>query len=289
MGPIIADRTSVETRRFAGAGLTLVADIAGDPAAQPVLFLHGGGQTRASWGNALRSVAAEGFRAVALDLRGHGESEWAPDGDYELPRFAADLRQVLSVIDRPAFLVGASLGGLTSLLLAGDANPPPLAGLVLVDVVPHIERAGAEKIVGFMRASPNGFASVDEAADAVSAYLPHRPRPKDTSGLARNLRLGADGRYRWHWDPLYMASDRPPNPVLYREELDAAASRLRIPTLLIRGALSQLVSPEGVRDFLKIVPQAEFVDVSGADHMVAGDKNDAFNDATLSFLKRHAL
>jgi pimeloyl-ACP methyl ester carboxylesterase len=275
-----------ETVRFAGAGIELVADAAGPIDGAPVVFLHGGGQTRSSWRRAVAAVAERGRRGISLDLRGHGESGWSPDGDYRLDRFVDDLQAVLAVLGRPAILVGASLGGLTSLLAVGDRGLPA-AGLVLVDVTPHIEPAGASKIGGFMTAHPDGFASLEEAADAVADYLPHRPRPKDTSGLMKNLRLHDDGRLYWHWDPRMMSGATNVNPARDRDRLDAAARALTIPTLLIRGGLSDVVSPEGARAFLALAPQAEFIDVSGAHHMVAGDANDSFNAAVVDFVSRH--
>ena len=202
-----------------------------------------------------------------------------------MAKFAADVRAVIDVQPRPPVLVGASLGGLVSLLLAAD---PQLAipALVLVDVAARIEPAGAREIGDFMGSAPNGFASLDQAADAVAAYLPHRPRPKDTSGLLRNLRLRADGRYHWHWDPAFMqlrADTAIADPLMF----ERAARELKLPTLLVRGSLSRVVSPEGAEAFLQLAPQAEWVDVTGADHMVAGDANDLFNAAVFDFLARH--
>lgn len=276
---------TTERLTFEGAGLNLVADIAGPADSTPVLFLHGGGQTRQSWGKAFSEAAARSYRAIAVDLRGHGESDWAANGDYTMPAFAADALAVVCALDRPPVLVGASLGGLAGLLVAA-AKPPPVAGLVLVDVAARIEPEGADEIGRFMRSAPNGYSSIEEAADAVAAYLPHRQRPSDSSGLLRNLRLRADGRYHWHWDPAFLriGSDTPaPDPLMF----EAAARALTVPTLLIRGGRSRVVSPEGARAFLALAPHAEFVDVAGADHMVAGDANDSFNTAVFEFLARH--
>jgi len=163
----------------------------------------------------------------------------------------------------------------------------PAAGLVLVDVTPRLEQKGADKIGAFMRSAPDGFANIDEAADAVSAYLPHRPRPKDVSGLKKNLRE-RDGRLHWHWDPAFMGDVRAPRDLHDRKRLDDAAAGLKVPTLLIRGGLSEVVSQDSVDEFLALTPHAEFVDVGGADHMVAGDANDAFNAAVIDFITRHA-
>ena len=280
----IAD-SDIVTLRMAGAGIGLAADVAGPEAGVPVILSHGGGQTRASWGGASRALAARGFRVVSLDLRGHGESDWSPDSVYGLDLFAEDLAAVVRQMTAKPFLVGASLGGIASLLVAGEARAA-VAGLVLVDVAPRLEPVGTQKITGFMTANPDGFASVEDAADAVSAYLPHRPRPKDVSGLRKNLRLRADGRWLWHWDPGFL-QDRDLDPARGSERLMAAARALTMPAMLIRGGRSDVVSPEGAREFLELAPHAEFVDVAGADHMVAGDRNDAFNQAVIDFVSRH--
>jgi non-heme chloroperoxidase len=246
-----------------------------------VILLHGGGQTRGAWGGALMEGARRGFRMLSVDLRGHGDSGWADDGDYTTQAHVADLRRLIDHLDQPPFIVGASLGGMVGLLHAGEGGR--LAGLVLVDIAHQIEESGAARIQAFMRSAPNGFSSLDEAADAVAGFLPHRPRPKDTSGLMKNLRL-RDGRYHWHWDPQMLTGRGPREP----ERMRRAAEALAVPTLLIRGRLSDVLSPEGAREFVALVPHAEFADIAGADHMVAGDRNDAFNAAAFDFLERHA-
>lgn len=158
--------------------------------------------------------------------------------------------------------------------------------LILVDVTPRIEREGAGHITAFMRSAPNGFASLEEAADAVATFLPHRPKPKSYTGLLKNLRLKADNRYHWHWDPQFLGGSKDVDPSLFSDRLTRAAKRIAIPTLLVRGGLSRVVSPETTDEFLTLTPHAEFVNVADADHMVAGDRNDAFNAAIFDFLDR---
>lgn len=267
----------------------LVADAWGDPEADPVLLLHGGGQTRHSWGGTAEALAADGWHAVALDLRGHGDSDWAPDGDYSFEAFADDLHEVLGQLGRRPVLVGASLGGIASLLAEGESEASVASALVLVDVVPTLHREGAERIIAFMRGSPDGFANLEEAADSVAEYLPHRPRPTDLSGLRKNLRLHADGRYRWHWDPQFLTGERRPAATRNPDRLRSAARAVGVPTLLVRGRKSELVTAEGVKEFLELVPHARFVDVAEAGHMVAGDRNDAFTEAVRGFLSELEL
>ena len=128
---------------------------------------------------------------------------------------------------------------------------------------------------------------LQEAADTSAEYLPHRKRPRDLSGLSKNLRKHADGRYRWHWDPAF-AEMRPLRITSdnFPERMAAAASGLTIPTLLVRGRMSDLLSEEGAQHFLGLVPHADFVDVSGAGHMVAGDRNEVFSEAVCGFLSK---
>lgn len=262
-------------------GIRLIGDAWGNSHATPVLLLHGGGQTRHAWGGTARALAERGWYAVALDLRGHGESDWAPNGDYMIDSFVGDIRGVLAHFRRPPVLVGASLGGVMSLVLEGEAPQSVSSALVLVDITPRVEQQGVDRIRAFMTGKPEGFVNLEEAADAVASYIPHRPRPKDLSGLEKNLRKGPDGRYRWHWDPQLM------NPARMRrdpERLFAAARALRVPTLLVRGKLSDIVSEETAAEFMAAVPHAQFADVSEAGHMVAGDRNDIFSQAVIGFL-----
>jgi non-heme chloroperoxidase len=267
-------------------GLVLRGDAFGSADAPPVLLLHGGGQTRHSWSGTARRLAREGWHALSLDLRGHGESDWAEDGAYDLEDFVLDLVAVVRSLPQRPVVVGASLGGMTALCAEGEARAPLLAAVVLVDVTPRLEPQGVVRIVSFMTDRPDGFASLEEAAEAVAAYRQHRARPSDLSGLEKNLRRGEDGRYRWHWDPKFMSRERRAKNTLTPDRLLSAARGLRVPTLLVRGKLSDVVSLEGAAEFQSAAPHARFVDVSGAGHMVAGDRNDLFTEAVVEFLRR---
>ncbi len=280
---------------YGAGGLTLVADEVGPSDAPPVLLLHGGGQTRHSWAGTASALADRGWRAVTLDFRGHGDSQWASDGDYRLISFVADTDAVIATLDQRPFLIGASLGGFTSMLLAGEIHPGVAQGVVLVDIIPEMESAGSHRIAEFMSSkAKDGFASLEEVADAVAAYNPHRPRPSNLDGLRKNVRE-RDGRWYWHWDPAFAGggggvADMGPVEVTETDRLHAAVSRIiddGVPVMLVRGRVSDLVSAEGAARFCARFPSVEFVDVSGAGHMVAGDRNDAFTDAVVGFLARH--
>jgi non-heme chloroperoxidase len=272
-------------RRFTtDDGLVVVGDAWGDPAGPLVLLLHGGGQTRHAWSGTARALALEGHHAVALDARGHGDSDWAPTGDYALEAFARDVRSVARELDRTPAIVGASLGGLTTLILEGELAPGTSRAVVMVDVAPRLEADGAMNIHAFMTAHPDGFASLHDAAAVVAAYLPNREPRAVSAGLTKNLREGPDGRWRWHWDPEFLASGTLA-AVTDVDRLRTCARRFSMPTLLVRGRMSHVVSEAGAQEFLADVPHAQFVDVSGAGHMVAGDRNDAFTAAVSQFLR----
>jgi pimeloyl-ACP methyl ester carboxylesterase len=266
-------------------GVRLRGDAWGEAGAPGVVLLHGGGQTRHSWAGAGRRLAREGWWAVSLDQRGHGESDWAPRGRYHLDDFVADLRCVVRELPQPPVVVGASLGGMVALLAEGESDAPVASAVVLVDITPRIEPAGVMRIIDFMTARPDGFASLDEAADAIAAYRRHRARPSNLAGLAKNLRRGADGRYRWHWDPRFLGESREAGGYFTPGRLVAAARRLAVPTLLVRGVESDVVSREGVAEFLEAAPGARFADVGRAGHMVAGDRNDVFTEVVVGFLR----
>jgi len=277
---------------FTGAGGNkLVGDVTGEDG-PPVLLLHGGGQTRHAWRKTCDVIAKVGRVAYAVDQRGHGDSEWVKDGAYTFPDFAADAKALADALakrtgQRPV-AVGASLGGIASMLAQGTYGQV-FDALVLVDITPRVDRDGVAKVQGFMREhAREGFATVAEAAEAVAAYLPHRPRPRSNEGLKKNLRLHPDGRWRWHWDPRFLDGRRRVGPGGGEVEdmLVAAAKKIKVPSLLVRGASSELVQEKHAKDFLELVPHASYVDVSGARHMVAGDRNDQFASAIKSFLSR---
>ena len=282
-----------ETLSFTGLdGLRIAGDRRGESDAPVVLFLHGGGQTRHSWGGTADAVAEKGWQSITLDARGHGDTQWSPGGDYRLSTLAADVLTVIETLPSPPILVGASLGGLTSILLVGEVAPACARGIVLVDVIPDIEKAGSDRIQAFMMEhAVSGFGSLEEVADAIAAYNPHRPRPTDLSGLSKNVRL-RDGRWYWHWDPHFGGgkADLPPSELKDIPRLNEAVAKILdngIPMMLVRGKVSDLVSEDGANRFIARFPAVEFVDVGGAGHMVAGDRNDAFTAAVLDFLDRH--
>jgi pimeloyl-ACP methyl ester carboxylesterase len=267
-------------------GVRLAGDSWGDPEGPLVLLQHGGGQTRHAWKGAGESLGAAGYHAIAFDARGHGDSDWAPDGVYGQDVMVEDLVALVDALGgRRPVLVGASMGGGTSLVAVGEDRVDATA-LVLVDIAPRIDSEGVQKIQSFMAQRPDGFDSLEQVADAIASYQPHRQRPRNLDGLAKNVRLGDDGRYHWHWDPKFRGGRR--DLAQRTDRLEACARNLTLPALLVRGGLSDILTEEGARSFLELCPHSEYVNVTGAGHMVAGDRNDVFADAVLDFLTRHA-
>ena len=266
-------------------GFALCGDAWGPEHGQQVILLHGGGQTRHSWRGTGALLGESGYRAIALEARGHGDSDWSPNGDYEMDAFARDLVDVVAALGhRQPVLMGASLGGNAALVAVGEGLLDARA-LVLVDIAPRTERSGSDRVKAFLERLADGFDSLDEVVDAISGYRPGAKRNTNLSSLAKTVRRGADGRYYWHWDPRFLEGRERDVATRY-QRLAPAARRLSIPTLLVRGASSDVVSEEGAREFLELCPHAEYVNILDAGHMITGDVNDVFGNATLDFLRR---
>ncbi|MBQ0796745.1 alpha/beta hydrolase [Zhongshania sp.] len=264
--------------------INLKADSFGTDDAPTILLLHGGGQTRQSWQGTAQILATHGYRAISIDLRGHGESDWASDGNYQFESMLDDITACCKQLAGPAILVGASIGGALSLLLAAHA-PELCRALVLVDVSPSIDISGAQGIVDFMRAHPDGFANLEEAEISIAKYNPNRAQQASQAGLRRVLRQRADGRWIWHWDPQFISGDWQGKVAELSALMQSAAPKISQPSLLIRGQLSTIVSMASVDELKRDIPHLKFVDIAGAGHMVAGHRNDIASQALLTFLE----
>ncbi|MGH8040666.1 MAG: alpha/beta fold hydrolase [Rudaea sp.] len=277
-------------------GVPLALEARGTAGAPALLFAHGFGQTRQAWDSSASALAATGWRCLTMDARGHGQSGWRADGAYDFSQFVDDLVRAARLVAagdttragdgvdvhkaRP-ILVGASMGGLLGLV--AQAEQEAFAALVLVDITPRWETAGVERILAFMRAYPRGFATLEEAAAAIAQYLPHRAEKKSPARLRSLLVPGDNGRLRWHWDPRLLDSIARDSERQQARLLDAAR-RVRVPTLLISGERSDVVSDATIAEFLHCVPHAQHVRVARATHMLAGDANDAFTAAVARFI-----
>lgn len=250
--------------------------------APAVVLAHGFGQTRGAWTSTARAIAEAGYGTLSYDARGHGESDWnGTDLPYDGEHFTDDLIVVAGELAQPPVLVAASMGGLFG-LMAESRWPGLFSAMVLVDITPRWETRGVERILSFMSAHPHGFESLDTAADAIAAYMPHRPR-KSAESLRTLLRPTADGRWTWHWDPRLVA-ELARDSEQHQNAITEAARQVQCPLLLISGGRSDLVSPATVSEFLSLVPHAQHVHLPDATHMVAGDDNNAFTAAVLNYL-----
>lgn len=276
--------------RFAGGdGQQLAADLYGPDAGTPVLLIGGLGQTRHSWQRAAMMIAANGRRAITMDIRGHGDSDRAPDDDYTYARHAADIVAVVAQIGRPVVMAGNSLGGKIALASAAICGPSVVTALAMVDAVPHSRPEGIRQIAGSMQLAVTGFASPDEAAAQIAAARGLPLAPDAGQRLARNMRRDANGRWHWHWDPSY----RDPRHKLGlgpgTELLDQLASQLSVPALLAWCELSEIVTAEGVAALKDLIAHLEVEIIPGARHTIVGDQNDLFADTLLRFLARNAV
>jgi pimeloyl-ACP methyl ester carboxylesterase len=276
----------VTPTEFAGAkGVRLAADAHGEAGRPSILCLPGAGQTRHAWRRTALRLASLGYHVLCVDLRGHGGSSWASDGDYSIEAFAADVRAMIQALPGPPILIGASIGGIASAIAVGEAPSCAARALILVDVVPNMAAAGLDRIRSFMSAGHAGFASVEEASAAVLRYLPGRRPGSSHRGLKRNLRLGADGRWYWHWDPAFHAGSKHRADEGMFARMAAAARNITIPVLIISGSRSEVVHDQGVTQLRQLIPHAQCYQVPDATHMIAGDQNDAFNSAVVGFVQ----
>ncbi|EUC68960.1 alpha/beta hydrolase [Alcanivorax sp. 97CO-5] len=269
-------------------GLKLSATRFGDPQAPHVLLLHGGGQTRHAWTHTATVLAKAGYCATIIDARGHGQSQWCPQGDYSATALMGDLRGIIQSLPSSPYIVGASMGGLTAMLLLGEEPALACRGLVLVDVAPRLEPSGVRRVIDFMRRHPDGFDSLEQVQDAVAAYNPTRTKPANPNGLRKNLRENEDGRLHWHWDPAFLDHAAIPDAdesMFGYFRLKNASSHLNLPLLLLRGYHSDVLSEAGAQELLTLVPQAQYQVIDQAGHMIAGDRNSIFTEAVMDFLE----
>lgn len=277
-----ADAPEAEVLRLPGDGLTLAAEAYGPSAGRPVIFLHGGGQSRSSWRGVAQAVGRAGYRGFTLDLRGHGASDWAADGDYLLDAYARDVAHLIGSFVRPVTLVGASRGG-QSALVGASRRQEKVDLVVLADCAPRISDTGVEQIRRFLHRSLQGFQSVAEAAEALAELL-EKPRAANPAALRKMMREES-GRLFWCWDP---ASVRPEflNPPSETAAMIEAARRMRKPVTLVHAEHSTVVRAGDVEHFRSLTPQLEVIVARGVGHMFTGDRNDAFAATLLEQLAR---
>jgi pimeloyl-ACP methyl ester carboxylesterase len=255
----------------------------GDPAAPALILLHGFNQTGHSWDELATRAGAEGFRAVALDQRGHGDSDHARGGDYGREAMADDPARLADALGIDRFAaVGMSMGAVHALLCA-VRHAARVRALVVVDWAPEVEASGVDAIAGVARL---GWASFDEAVAAMRAFNPRRSEENIRARLAHSLARGEDGVWRWKVDVAGLGTHprfREPPETMWREIV-----RVACPALVVRGEESPLLSAETAERLAATLPDGRLSTVAGAGHSVPGDNPEGFYRAVMPFLREHA-
>jgi esterase len=255
----------------------------GTPGLPPVVFLHGGGLNAHTWDLVCLALRRE-RHCVALDQRGHGDSEWSPEMDYSIESHAGDLGAFVDALGLDRFvLVGMSLGGVNALAWAGQ-HSRRLAGLVLVDVGPETRAEGVRKIAAFTSES-TPLDSVDHFVERALAFNPRRNRELLRRSLLHNLRPMPDGRFMWKYDQRHRGKVVDPAAHARRRELLwSAVDGVECPTLVVRGAQSDVFHDEDAERLSARLRQGRWVRIEGAGHTVQGDNPAGLLVALRSFL-----
>jgi esterase len=254
------------------------------PSLPAVLFLHGGGLTAHTWDLVCLALRASAH-CIALDQRGHGDSEWSPGVDYGSDAHVRDLAALIDRLGlRRPVLVGQSMGALNALTYAAD-HADSLAGLVLVDMTPDVKMSGAKRIFDFVTA-PAELDSVEAFVERAMEFNPHRDPRLLRRSLLHNLRRLPDGRWTWKYDRRQMTSERFDE---LRNEIGALPERLgavTCPTLVVRGERSDAVTPESAQGLAEALPNAEWTTVADAGHTVQGDNPRGLAETLEGFFRR---
>jgi flavin reductase (DIM6/NTAB) family NADH-FMN oxidoreductase RutF/pimeloyl-ACP methyl ester carboxylesterase len=261
--------------------------VGGNPDHPGVLLVHGAGQSRSAWDSAAAALVSAGRYVVSIDLRGHGSSDWAVQAEeYDLDSFVRDLREVAAQMPSRPAIVGASLGGIAGLVAVGESDVPLARALILVDVALRLDATSAATIRAFMSTHADGFTSVAEAQAQIALHMGTRIPPAALMKTQHALRKADNGRFYWCWDPKIFASSRAVRSLIDLPRLEAAAARVSIPTLLIRGSNNEVATREGFQHLQQLMPTAEAAVVEGYSHVIGTNLNDTFDVTILEFLER---
>jgi len=253
----------------------------GDAANSTILMLHGASQQAHSW-DFVSLALSDKFHILALDQRGHGDSDWAPDGDYSIKAQQGDIDGFVRARGLDGFvLIGHSMGGRNSYVWA-SRHPGTLKGLVIVDTGPETQRRGMERIREF-RELPDELDSFEEFARRVQEYT-GRSREQVLGALRFSIRERADGKWTWKYDKALR--NRRPEPGMTSEELWACVDRIDCPTLVVRGSQSDLFTEETMERMRNAIADCVTATISGAGHLVQGDNPVDFVSAVQELLGR---
>ena len=251
----------------------------GTPGQPVILMLHGGGQQAHSW-DFISLPLSEQYHILALDQRGHGDSDWAADGDYSIEAHQADLDGFIAALGlRDFHLIGHSMGGRNSYVWA-SRHPATLRSLVIVDTGPVAQSRGRNRIQNF-RELPDELDSFEEFAARVQEYT-GRSREQTLGALQYSIRQRPDGKWSWKYDKLLRTPGRQ-SPAWSESQLWDAISKIDCPTLITRGGDSDIFAEETMRRMQQVIPHCAAVTIPAAGHLVAGDNPAAFLAAVQNF------
>lgn len=253
----------------------------GNRSARPILFLHGGGQTCRTWDIVCHQLS-RGNRCIAMDQRGHGDSEWSYEFDYGIEAHAADTAELIEALGlAPVVIVGNSLGGLNALYHA-LARPDSVAGIVAVDVGPWVNEQAVSPIRNFMQEVAT-LAELEEFVEAAQRFNPRRDARLLRHSLWHNIRRCPDGSLMWKTDPR-RREERQAIMAAGLGFLREHVGQLKCPALVVRGGDSQILSEHDARRFANAVPRGCWLAIPGAGHSVQGDQPKALIEALTQFL-----
>jgi flavin reductase (DIM6/NTAB) family NADH-FMN oxidoreductase RutF/pimeloyl-ACP methyl ester carboxylesterase len=266
-------------------GINLAATAFGSPDNPPVLLLPSLGQVRQFWFGTAEALAEAGRYAICVDLRGHGDSDHAPDGQYEFNASIGDLCAVLAALPSRAVLVSAGMGARVAMAAIGEGAPHLVTGLALIDANIWVEKAVVDRLGGAMALRSSSFDDPEKIVDAIAAAYPNEPRPTLTDRMLAAYAKRDDGQYAWRGDARVLAAANLPD---MEERLSAAAARIAAPVVLIRGSLNETVSSQVLEKLQALIPGSEIAEIEGAGHYAASDREDDFNAILIDFLERKA-
>jgi esterase len=252
----------------------------------PILFLHGGGINAHTW-DCVAVMLSDRFRCVALDQRGHGDSEWSPVVDYRIAAHVGDIEGFIAALGLArAIVVGQSMGGLNAIAYAARYSDR-LRAMVIVDVAPEISAPGTERIREFSATpeldSPQAF------LERAIKFNPLRDPAVLRRSLHYNLRETPTGKWTFKHDQRRRSDDAVRSFTEDRARLAGEVSKIKCSILVVRGALSDVLTDAGAEKFAHSLPDGRWVVVEKSGHNVQGDNPRALLDALLAFFREAGI
>ena len=258
----------------------------GQHGAPSLVLLHGFQSNAHTW-DTFSAAMAEKYHVLALDQRGHGDTGWAPGGDYAPASFLQDIVGFIDALQlAPTVLVGHSMGGRHAAMIAAD-HPDRVRKLVIVDtpaeLPPQMQAMLTQQPDTDAPPTVEVFETFEEVIANGIAQYPLTPEAELRHANYHNLYRGSDGKWRWRWDPMLLVSRRRNRSL--QGDLYAYLRRVSCPTLLLRGVSSPLLTAEVAQKMLEALPHGRLVEIPAAAHTVNADNAAEFERVTAAFLR----